>query len=100
MSIHFTQYLLPNGRKRDIKLVRDGATETLAHQLIDSGLFFEAEMLQTGEISLTANAVDDKREQIEIAHEIIPNGPEVPLAVDRLVKNAASMVDGLEISDE
>ena len=50
--------------------------------IIDRGWFFEVEELTTGEASLT---VFDPESQVDIAIEVVPNGPEVVSAVDRLV---------------
>jgi len=81
MSIEFTQYLLPNGRKRTVRIERPIEIEALADEIVMSNLVFETEMLMTGQISLT---VSNREEDLD--SEIVPNGPEVPLAVDRLVK--------------
>lgn len=87
--IEFTQYLLPNGRKVPTQIARAPEIEAKAAELKAIGLFFEAEILTTGHVSLTI-----ENDEEPIAHEVIPNGPEVPVAVDRLINNAYKKVIG------
>lgn len=84
MSIPFTQYLLPDGQRRDESIDRPEDIEALARQFIDAGGRYECEILTTGEVSLTA-VIDtgDGEEDAEI--EICQNAPGVGAAVDRLV---------------
>jgi hypothetical protein len=81
-SIPFTQYLMPNGERRSIEIKRPEDIYEKAMDIIKAGHCFEAEMLRTGEISLTIFNVAEE-EDVDI--EVIANGPEVPLAVDRMV---------------
>lgn len=83
MSIPFTQYLRPDGEKRDESIDRPAEIETRAGKLIVEGVRFEAEVLRTGEISLEALLGDES-----LASEVVLNGPEVLEAVDRLVQGA------------
>lgn len=87
MAIPFTQYLMPNGRIRPITINRPPEVEKLAQQVIDSGGVFEAEMLSTGEISLTC-LYDEQ----DIAIEVCVNGPPVEAAVDQMIKDAFDKV--------
>lgn len=83
-NIPFTQYFLPHGRKA---LMFFGVSDELgvqAQAIIDRGWRFEAEMLTTGEVSLT---VSDPIEEIDVAIEVVPNGPEVVDAVTRLIRS-------------
>lgn len=91
MSIPFTQYLRPNGKRCDITVDRPPEVEEVARVLLKAGIVFEAEVLTTGHVSLTAETrdEDDPDEDEVLAHEIVPNGPEVLDAVDRLVAAAA-----------
>lgn len=86
MSIPFTQYLLPDGRKRPIDIDRSCEIEAIAQQFIASGGSYEAEVLTTGEVSFTACK---NGEDIEI--EVCANGPGVGEAVDRLVRRSAAL---------
>lgn len=83
--IPFTQYLMPDGRKRETSIDRGDDVERMAHEIIDKGYRFEIEMLQTGQISMT---VSDPEEEEDVACEICNNGPDVPPTVDRLVTEA------------
>ncbi len=89
MSIPFTQYLLPHGRKRAEYIDRPTEIEALADAFIKRGGWFECEILTTGHVSLTACAiVDDEPQDIEMI--VCPNGPEIPVRVDELVRKAAA----------
>lgn len=85
--IPFTQYLLPDGDKREIAIERPADIEERATAVINRNARFEAEVLTTGEISLTVHYKEE-----DIAIEICSNGPSVPEAVDRLVKTAHSLL--------
>ena len=87
MSIPFTQYLRPDGRKTAVEIERPENIERKAHRFIDAGGRFECEHLTTGHASLTAVWKDE-----DIAIEVVPNGTAVPAAVDRLVAKATSQV--------
>lgn len=80
--IPFTQYLMPDGRTREITINCSEDIHAKAMEIIKNGYRLEAEMLRTGEISLTVFHIDEE-EDVEM--ELVPNGPEVPLAVDRLI---------------
>lgn len=84
--IPFTQYLRPGGRKRAIEIDRSPEIEELAAEFMRRGGYFECEELSTGDVSLTACHPDC--EEGDCAIEIVPNGPEIEDAVDRLVLKA------------
>lgn len=81
-TIPFTQYLLPDGRKRDIAIARPKEICDKAMDIIKAGHRFEAEVLMTGEVSVTIFHIAEGEDR-DI--EVVPNGPEVPLAVDRMI---------------
>lgn len=87
MSIPFTQYLRPNGRKKPVEIDRSAEIERLANVFITSGGRFECEELNTGVVSLTAfhPKGGEDGDGDDIAIELVRNGPEVPAAVDKLV---------------
>ena len=91
MSIPFTQYLRPDGRKRDVSIDMDEAIEAEAQAFIDSGGWFECEELMTGHASLTACRVVDDEPQ-DIAIRVVPNGPGVDRAVEDLVREAVAYI--------
>ena len=79
-DVEFTQYLRPDGRPKQIVIDRPQHLYEKARQIIESGYWFEAEVLTTGEVSLTVSDAHGDH-----AFEIVPNGPDVPAAVDRLI---------------
>jgi hypothetical protein len=81
--VPFTQYLRPDGRKVAAEFECSEQLEALANEFIAAGGYFECEHLTTGHASLTAGYNDE-----DIAIELVPNGPEVPAAVERLVHKA------------
>lgn len=79
-SIQFTQYLRPDGHRAPVEIeVRDEVADK-ADRIVAAGYRFECEHLTTGHASLTIS--NDKH---DLAIEVVPNGPDVPLAVDRLI---------------
>lgn len=82
-DIVFTQYLMPNGRRDTVWIERPGAVVAKAKAIQAAGYRFVCEMLgDYRSISLTIT--DDKQDH---AGEVVPNGPEVPEAIDRMVLN-------------
>ena len=93
--VTFTQYLLPEGRRKEIQIVRSAEIEALAHSFIEAGGKYEAEILRTGEVSLTAH-MDGEDMKIVLCE----NGPKVPDAVDRLVHESTSVIAGFNDGEE
>lgn len=88
-EIPFTQYLLPDGRTRPIRWeCTSHEQEVKARALLDAKARFEAEILQTGLISLTVEITGNDGEDHTLAHEICPNDQRVVEAVARLVETA------------
>ena len=79
-DIEFTQYLAPTGRKASVRIDRPEPVHAKAQEIAGKGFRFEVEILSTGDVSLTI-ADDDGDHAIEV----VPNGPEVPAAVDRMI---------------
>jgi hypothetical protein len=90
VSIPFTQFLRPNGRKTVITIVRPDAIEADAAQLMAAGARFEIEVLRTGHVSIeiVADNKCDPDEPHSLAMALVPNGPLVPTAIDEAVLNA------------
>jgi hypothetical protein len=80
-EIPFTQYMRPDGRQVPVSIDRPEGISTKAAAIIERGFRFEVEHLTTGQASLSIAGEDG-----DIDIEVVPNGPEVPLAVDRLVE--------------
>lgn len=79
-AIRFTEYVLPRGEKRDMHVKRPFAITQKAKHILGLGYKFEAEILTTGQVSLT---IAGKNTDVGIV--ICRNGPEVLDAVDRLI---------------
>ncbi len=79
-EIPFTQYIRPNGRKRQGDFERPQEVYDQAMAIIKAGYCFEIEELSTGKISMTiSNGKED------VAIRICDNGPEVLTSIDDLV---------------
>lgn len=65
--------------------------EALAKTLVDADCVMECEVLTTNQVSFTVER-DWHGETEVVAHEIVPNGPQVLDAVERLIRNAAAFV--------
>jgi len=91
--IPFTQYLLPNGRKRDETIERSPEIEALAQKFIDSGGRYECEILTTGHVSLTAvKTIDEDEGPQDVEIIICANGPGIGEKVDELVRKSVSHI--------
>jgi hypothetical protein len=89
MSIPFTQYLRPKGKRKRVVIDRPDEIEDMANELYDLGFHFEVEILQTGQVSMS---VFDTHEGVNVASVICENGPEVGESVDKLVRRAHAAV--------
>lgn len=83
----FVQFLRPDGRRREVQIKVDHGTEARAGELRLAGCRFETEILTTGEVHLSVEMDDDEGE-IVMANEVVPNGPGIKEAVERLVASA------------
>jgi hypothetical protein len=82
-AIPFTQYLMPDGRAKQVSIDRPDEIAAKAQQIIAKGYRFECEMLSDWQtISLTITDPDEGDVEIEV----VENGPDVPLAVDRMIE--------------
>lgn len=84
-QIKFTQFMRPSGRPVPMTIERPDDICGLAQQIIGAGHCFEAEVLATGEVSLTITSPDGDEDI-----EVVQNGPAVPEAVDRMVRRFAA----------
>lgn len=80
LNIPFTQYLRPNGRKTAVSIERPKDIYDKAMDIIKAGYRFEIEVLTNGLIHMTIADNDGDQDS-----EIVNNGPEVPMAVDRMI---------------
>lgn len=82
-DIPFTQFLMPDGRESQVTIDRPDDIAAKAQEIIAAGYRFECEMLSDyTTISLTITDPDEGDVEIEI----VPNGPEVPVAIDNMIK--------------
>lgn len=86
-DIAFTQYLRPNGRRTEVTIDRPDDIASLAQKIVERGFRFECEELTTGHASLTIAGPDDDEDI-----EVVKNGPEVPIAVDRMIRRFAAKI--------
>ena len=89
--IPFTQFVRPDGRRREGGFDRPEEVESKARKFIESGGWFECEVLTTMQISLTACKNVDGEPQ-DVAIELCANGPGLEEAVDLLVAKAQNYV--------
>lgn len=94
MGIRFTQYMRPNGRPEDIYIGRSKEIEDKAREIREAGFEFECEVLMSGEVSLTIAGKNS-----DAAIEVVFNGPQVPEAVDRMIRNF-DIADALKKQEE
>jgi hypothetical protein len=86
MTISFTQYLRPDGRRRDVEVDRSPEVEAAAERFVAAGGRYECEVLTTGHASLTAvHGVDGEDRDIAI---VLCDQPSVPERVDELVRRS------------
>ncbi len=88
-AIAFKLYCSPHGVQKMILIERPDDITEMARELVAVGVRLEAEVLSTGEASLTAERDDEDNEVDVLAIEVVPNGPGVKDAVDRLIRRAA-----------
>ncbi len=97
-TAHFTQFMLPDGRQKQVEMdVADDLAANLA--AIDAaGARLECEILTTGQVSLT---IFDPESETDYDIELVTNGPEVPKAVDRLIRrfHLGAYIDARETAD-
>lgn len=84
-NIPFTQYLLPNGRRKDVTITRPREIHEKAMAIIAAGYRFEIVILQTGVVSMTVTGPDADGDEEDLDIELVKNGPGVPVAVDRMI---------------
>lgn len=92
MTIPFTQYVLPDGRKREGGFDRSADVEAMATTLLAEGVHFDAEVLSNGTVSLTAEK-DDLDDPVLAIKLVFDQTPEkVGAAVDALVTDAMKVL--------
>jgi hypothetical protein len=86
MAIKFTQFVHPHGRKVPVAIDHTPEVEALAEEMVKQGCLFEIEVLPgMGMVNMDIQPPDGAG---VFAVEVVPNGPEVVEAVERLVRRA------------
>ena len=81
-AIEFTEYVRPHGRRETVHIERPRAVYDKAQAILAAGFHLEAEALSTGHASFT---IADRKEEVDVDIEVVPNGPGVAEAVDRMI---------------
>lgn len=89
-AIPFTQFVAPHGRQKTVFIQVRPDVADKAHSLIARGLSFECEVLSTGEVSATIT--DPEEGDLDIV--VVPNGPGVREAIERMIEEFASLSSG------
>lgn len=94
LTVDVLQFLMPDGRRNPTSTTlpiecRDAYNDMLAH-----GCRFEAEMLQTGEVSVS---IDDSEDYVDIS--VTPNGPEVQAGMVEMLKRGLWKTPRVEAND-
>lgn len=82
MAIEFTQYILPYGRKETVKTIRPEPIEAMARDIIAAGYKFEAEILTTGQVSVTIEPIG---EEFNAAIRVTHNDERLLTAIDDMI---------------
>lgn len=87
--IRITQYLRPHGEKRYLQVPdRAPEIEEKAKQIIDAGFKFEAEILTTGEVSLTITSAEADHAISTARNHFDPEHPQGPnAALDAMIRD-------------
>lgn len=86
-SIEFTEYILPNGRKKKKYFIRPLDIVEKADKIIEKGYRFEMEKLRTGEISIT---IFDPKKTIDIDIRICSES--------NIIENVDNMISNFKIN--
>ncbi len=86
----FTQFLMPDGRQKKVEIdVPDDVREQY-DAIHAAGCRLTTEMLMTGQIAIY---ISDLQAEDDFFCTVIPNGPEVPKAIEKMIRE----FDGKEL---
>lgn len=89
-SIPFMQYIRPDGRQSPMLFDTDDPEQLSgAARILARGWRFEAEVLTTGDVSLTISNGD-----FDVACVISENGPEIDDRITQLIRAGVEILDG------
>ena len=84
LEVEVTQYMRPTGRPEPNTTLIDGSLASEYQAMMARGLTFGAEVLMSGMVSLT---IEDLVHEEDVAIRVVPNGPEVPAAMEDMLRN-------------
>jgi hypothetical protein len=99
MKIPFTQFLLPDGRRREVTFDCDSKYDKKVQSILDSGATFECEILGMGNVSLTVEFENPNGEHVTLAHELSENSPEIVGKTETLIINAYQKLNDMELNN-
>jgi hypothetical protein len=94
-AVTFTQFMRPDGRQVEVLTDMPDEVADLAAALQSRGYLFEIEVLTTGHVN--ADISDPGDEDRILGAAFVPNGPDVPGALETMIRKAA-MAAGMEVT--
>jgi hypothetical protein len=94
-EIPFTQFLRPNGDRRQTFIDVPHKVALLAQRFIEEGGAYTSELVQAGIVSLCAEFTLDGERQ-DIVCLIAPNGPGIEQAVEKVVRESYEFLQNHE----
>lgn len=82
IRVKCTQFLRPNGRQREVETDLPAECQGAYLEMLAHGCRFEAEMLVTGQVSVTIS-----NGEVDLIMSLIPNGPEVQEAMANMLRS-------------
>ena len=79
---YVTQFLLPNGRQRQMKINLDIQTKALYDDMDLHEFRFEAEVLSTGLVHISVSDAEGDVDAI-----VVSNGPEIQEGMEQMLRN-------------
>jgi hypothetical protein len=96
MSIPFTHYYMPDGRRKEETIDRPKEIELMAHRIIKAGFCFEIELLMDYK-TVSLECCNPKTERV-LSGALCHNGPTtgdqlgVPHSVDKIIREAFAKI--------
>lgn len=84
MKLWFTQYMLPDGRRKPIETEVSDDLRDKVQAILDAGLKFEIEILRNGMVSATI--CDHDNDMGDLAYSITSNGPAVTEGIEKMIR--------------
>lgn len=95
LTIPFTQFLLPDGRKREMTIEVVPEVAEMASNLIADGYKFEIEILTNGMVSASVEKPESHEDDPQtLAMKIMPNGPGMQEAIEEMTAEGYGIVFG------